>query len=411
MSIWDSFAAAWQSLYTNKLRSGLTILGIVIGISSVVFLVSFGKGHEENITAIFESMGANTIYVTTAMDMVQQASGAAEALTTEDAEALADPMRAPSIAVVAPMSEKLVSVVYGNEKFVVDIMGVTPEVNDIISYPLADGVFVSDHDVRRRESVAVLGSKVASDFFGSSNPIGENIRIGGNRFEVIGVLQSKGGVMAQADNFIMIPLTTMQSKFIGETTPRGRPVQSIGIRAVSTDEIDSAKEQALTILRQRHHIREGEDEDFDVMDMREILNQMKRVLDIFQVFLGSVGAISLVVGGIGIMNIMLVSVAERTREIGIRKAVGAKRRDIIQQFLVESAALSISGGAIGITLASIGTFLASHLDMGGYSVKAPMSLDVVAVALLVAVSIGLTSGLYPAFKAASLEPVEALRTK
>ncbi len=411
MNIRESLTTALRALRANRMRSGLTILGIVIGISSVVFLVSFGKGHEENITAVFESLGANTIYVTTAMDMAQQSAGAAESLTTEDAEALNDPVRAPSISVVAPMSEKMVSVVYGNEKWVIDIMGVTPAITDIISYPLADGVFVTDEDVRMRESVAVLGSKAVSDLFGSEDPLGKNIRIGGNSFEVVGVLEAKGSFMATADNFIMIPLTTMQAKFVGGTTPRGRPLQTIGIKAVSSDEIDSAKEQALSILRHRHHIREGEDDDFDIMDMREILDQMKQVLGMFQVFLGSVGGISLIVGGIGIMNIMLVSVAERTREVGIRRALGAKRRDIMRQFLVESTVLSAAGGGIGIVLAGIGTFLATQIDLGGYAVKAPMSLDVVLIALAVAIGIGLASGLYPAFKAARLEPVEALRSE
>lgn len=411
MSLWESLVTAWQSLYTNKLRSALTMLGIVIGVSAVVFLVSFGKGHEANITAIFETMGADAIYITTSTDMAQGMSGATGSLTLEDAEALADASRAPSIANVAPMIEKMANVVRGNEASIVDIIGVTPEVRHIVSYPVANGVFISEDDVRRRTSVVLLGNKTASDLFGTNDPLGESIRISGRYFEVIGVLEAKGGFIATADNFVMIPLTTMQSKIIGETSPRGRPVQTIGIRAVSTEQVDSAKEEAISILRQRHNLREYEDDDFDIMDMREILKQMKQVLGIFQIFLGSVGAISLVVGGIGIMNIMLVSVAERTREIGIRKAVGAKRRDITRQFLVESAALSVSGGVIGIIMAFIGIFLATRIEVGGYAIKAPISIDIVIIALTVAIATGLASGLYPAFKAARLEPIESLRQK
>ena len=409
MSFWESFVTAWQSLTANKLRSALTILGIVIGVSAVVFLVSFGRGHEANITAVFESMGADTIYITSTTDIMHGMSGATESLTLEDAEALGDPNRAPSIASVAPIIEKMAGVIHKNEKSTVDIMGITPEIRYIISYPLASGVFISEDDVRSGASVAVLGNKAASDLFGTNDPLEESIRISGRYFEVIGVLEAKGGFIATADNFIMIPLTTMQAKILGETSPQGRPVQSIGFRAISTKQVDSAKEEAISILRQRHHIREGKDNDFNIIDMREILNQMKQVLDIFQVFLSSVGAISLVVGGIGIMNIMLVSVAERTREIGIRKTVGAKRRDIMRQFLVESAALSLSGGVIGIILAFIGIILATQVDIGDYAIKAPISPDIIIIALSVAIVTGLISGLYPAFRAASTEIVESLR--
>jgi putative ABC transport system permease protein len=201
----------------------------------------------------------------------------------------------------------------------------------------------------------------------------------------------------------------MQAKIVTETSPRGRPVQTIAVKATSPDEINDATEQIVTILRQRHNIREGEDDDFTVVDMQEILNSMEQALGVFSVFLGSVGAISLVVGGIGIMNIMLVSVTERTREIGIRKAVGAKRRDILLQFLVESAMLSLSGGVIGLLIAVAGTLLVSGVELGGYTVKAPISLDIVITALSVSTFIGLASGAYPAFRAASLDPIESLR--
>jgi putative ABC transport system permease protein len=201
----------------------------------------------------------------------------------------------------------------------------------------------------------------------------------------------------------------MQAKLMGETTTEGRPVQTIAVRAVSSDHIGSAKDEAISVLRQRHHIREGEENDFYVMDMREILNQMKQALEVFQVFLASVGAISLVVGGIGIMNIMLVSVTERTREIGIRKAVGARRLDIMKQFLVESAILSISGGVIGILIAFLFVLMVTGVNLGGYTVQAPFSLDIVLIALGVSTFIGISSGLYPAFHAARMDPVESLR--
>ncbi|MBL7208821.1 MAG: ABC transporter permease [Dehalococcoidia bacterium] len=404
MSFWESIVSSWQAIYGNKMRSALTMLGIVIGVSAVVFLVSFGRGHQANITGIFEQMGANALYVA----QLGTTPGAAK-LTVEDAEALTNVNRAPSIAVVAPVTETRANVVYGNEKHILEISGVTPEIAHIANYPMAEGDFIAAEDVSRRTSVAVLGSDAASDLFDTVSPLGESIRIGGRKFEVIGVIEERGSMFGRADDFVMIPLSTMQSRIMTQTSARGRPVQTIAVQAVSTEEVDAAMEQITAILRQRHHIREGEDDDFRIIDLREILNRMNEVLGIFQVFIGSVGAISLLVGGIGIMNIMLVSVTERTREIGIRKAVGARRRDILTQFLIEAAVLSLSGGAIGLTMAWMGCLLVTGAKLGDYSVNAPMSIDIAVIALSVSVFIGLASGIYPAYRAARLDPIESLR--
>jgi putative ABC transport system permease protein len=412
MTLWMSVLSSIQSLLTNKMRSALTMLGIVIGVSSVVFLVSFGKGHEAFITKMFTSMGANALYITS-VNMSDEMSGGVANLTMEDAESLADPNKAPSVSVVAPYASKMVTVSYENTNKSVSLMGVTPDIRNVLDYSLDAGEFISEQDVRKATNVAVLGSKTYENFFGSDNAIGETIRVAGRKFEIIGVLEGKGAFMAGMDDFIMIPLTTMQSRILTQTSARGRPVQTIAVRAVVAEEIDNAREQVATILRQRHHIKTGDDDDFSVMDMREIIESMQLMLQVFQIFLGSVGAISLIVGGIGIMNIMLVSVAERTREIGIRKAVGAKRGDILRQFLVESAMLSLSGGIIGMFLAGLGSIAIGQLnkfvDLEGYTASAPISADIVIIALSIAIFIGLVSGSYPAYRAARLDPITSLR--
>ncbi len=409
MSFRDCLKVSLQILRANKMRSGLTILGIVIGVSSVVFLISFGRGHEANLMAIFKSLGAETIYVTSSSQMTDQISGITRKLTMEDAIALENSSRLPSVALVSPMVEKMSTITYANEKASTDVMGVVPNIRSIIDYPIESGSYITDKDVMSGSSVAVLGATARENLFKDEDPLGKNIRVDGRIFEVVGMLEAKGGFLPGADDFIMIPLTTMQAKLMGETTTEGRPVQTIAVRAISSDHIGSAMDETISVLRQRHHIREGEENDFYVMDMRDIINQMKQALEVFQVFLASVGAISLVVGGIGIMNIMLVSVTERTREIGIRKAVGATRLDIMKQFLVESAILSISGGAIGIIIAFLFVLMVTGVNLGGYTVQAPFSIDIVLIALGVSTLIGITSGLYPAFHAASMDPVESLR--
>jgi len=409
MSFRDCLKVSLQILRANKMRSGLTILGIVIGVSSVVFLISFGRGHEANLMAIFKSLGAETIYVTSSTQMIDQISGITRKLTMEDAIALGNSNRLPSVSLVSPMVEKMSTVTYANEKASTDVMGVVPNIRSIIDYPIESGSYITDEDVMSGSSVAVLGATARGNLFKDEDPLGKNIRVDGRIFEVVGMLEAKGGFLPGADDFIMIPLTTMQAKLMGETTTEGRPVQTIAVRAISPDHIGSAMDETISVLRQRHHIREGEENDFYVMDMRDIINQMKQALEVFQVFLASVGAISLVVGGIGIMNIMLVSVTERTREIGIRKAVGATRLDIMKQFLVESAILSISGGAIGLIIAFLFVLMVTGVNLGGYTVQAPFSIDIVLIALGVSTLIGITSGLYPALHAASMDPVESLR--
>jgi len=410
LSFFEYILSSWQTLISNKMRSFLTILGVVIGVGAVVFLVSFGKGQQQQMNSIFENMGANAIYISASSRPFIGAGGKESVITVEDADAIANNSEASAIKSVAPMYTKMLKCQYENQIHTVAVNGATRAIQQILNYNVAQGNFFSEDDERRANNVAVLGYETARDLFGSVNPIGEVIRIGGRKFDVIGIFEQRGGFMGgSADNFIMIPLPTMQSRFGIETMPQGHPVQTIVVEAKNTLLINAAKNEITSILRQRHHLREGEENDFNVIDMQEVLKRMQQTMAIFQLFMASVASISLIVGGIGIMNIMLVSVTERTREIGVRKAIGARRSDILTQFLVESSMLSVSGGIIGLLLAVIGSFSVKGQTMNNMPVSAPISIDTVIMALLVALFTGIVSGTYPAFRAARLDPIEALR--
>jgi len=400
MSLWDSFKTSWQAIVSTKLRSSLTILGVVIGVAAVVFLVGLGRGQQASMTSMFEDMGANAFYISSTSDK----AGSGGNLTLDDAEALKDKQRAPSVGVVAPMIRSQAKVSYGNSDVNITCSGVTPDIAEVQSYPVEEGDFISENDVKRKTSVAVLGHQTAIDLFNDANPIGESIRIEGRKFQVIGVIEELGG-RPGADDYILIPLTTMQSKIVS-----GKTVGQIAVMATDTDQINKAIAEVTVILRERHHIRSGAEDDFDVRNMTEILKNMTQTMATFSLFLGAIGAIALLVGGIGIMNIMLVSVTERTREIGIRKSIGARRKDILIQFLTESGLLSMCGGVIGLLIAIGGAWLIGGLRMmGPFTIEAKISADIVILALAVAIGIGLVSGTYPALRAAMLDPIESLR--
>ncbi len=399
MNIFESIRTAWKSIFSNKLRSSLTMLGIVIGVSAVVLLVALGSGFQKSMQTTFENMGASALYVSSSTD---KAVKTLRPLTFEDAQALANKSLAPAIAVVAPTLSKGVSASYGNNNVNVQATGVTPVITQIRNYALAGGRFISDQDVAARDNVVVLGYQTAQDLFGNQSAVGQSIRVAGGKYQVIGVVDKMGGFAG--DSYILMPLTTMQSKISG-----GSNVQQIAVKAVSPDQVDSAISEMTSIMRARHYIATGAADDFQIRDMREVLSSMQQTMAAFSFFLSSVGAISLIVGGIGIMNIMLVSVSERTREIGIRKAIGAKRRDILVQFLIEAAALSLSGGLIGLLLAVGGSQFMRNVSLGNLTIDAQISVGVVILALTVSIGIGVISGTYPAFRAARLDPIESLR--
>ena len=415
MKLRDCFTTALNTLFSHKLRSALTMLGILIGVAAVISMVSLVRAEQVMVRESFESLGTNLIYVvpgaSSAMMGMGGPLGSAQTLTLEDAEAIASSRNAPSVAMVAPMIQTSGQIVAGGENVGARIAGVTPEYQWVNNLTLAEGSFITKPDYRGRSRVVVLGSQLAENLFGLRNPVGQALRIDGRQFRVIGVLESKGTVFGNEDLMIYAPLSTVQSTLaVQRTSSIGHTIQAISVQARSKEEIDSAKWEISNILRQRHHIREGEKDDFTVMDMGSVLRIADQMYGIGQLLMGAIAGISLLVGGIGIMNIMLVSVTERTREIGLRKAVGAKRRDISTQFLTESAMLSLCGGAMGVVLGWILLKIACAVVANmGFPFSAVLSGDIVALAVGVSIFVGLISGIYPAVRAARLNPIEALR--
>ena len=399
MSLWETIKTAAQSIFANKMRSSLTMLGIVIGVCAVVLLVSIGQGFSTSMTTTFNNMGASALYISSSRAKTVTTM---RPLTMDDAEALKNKKLAPSISVVSPSIQSNVTVQYGTNSATVQASGITPVITQIKNYQIDKGRFLTDLDNTNKLSVIVLGYQTAQDLFGTELPIGKYVRVAGGKFQVIGTLQKQGGM--GGDSYILMPLATMQARITG-----GTDLQQIAVKASSDKLVDSAIAEITAILRARHYIATGAADDFQITDMRETLTSMQSTLSTFSLVMGAVGAISLVVGGIGIMNIMLVSVTERTREIGIRKAIGARRRDILLQFLIESAALSLTGGMIGLLLAIGGAALMGHITLGSLSLKPEISGTIVLIALGVSVGTGLLSGTYPAFNAARLDPIESLR--
>jgi putative ABC transport system permease protein len=407
MNIAQSILEALESLNANKMRSGLTILGIVIGVGAVIAMLAIGQGAQSSITGAITSIGTNLLFVSSGNRTADVRN--AKPLTLADAQAIADPLSAPDVAMVAPVIQGSGTITAGGQSMDVSITGTTPDYFSLQSYSLLEGDFLTQDQELGRASVAVIGPGVADTLFDRRDGVvGETVRIEGQPFRIVGLLASKGGGMfGSQDNSVIVPFNTAQARLIHRSGLR--QIDQLLVQVVSADAVPLASDEIAQILRQRHRTEIGVD-DFTIFSQADILSTASTILSVMTIFLGGIAGISLLVGGIGVMNIMLVSVSERTREIGLRKALGAHKRDILVQFLTESSMLTLIGGLIGIGLGWLISFIVGRIAANAGTPLAPLiSLDAVLLATLFSASVGLFFGIYPASRAANLEPVEALR--
>jgi len=399
---------AVESLGTNKLRTALTMLGIVIGVTAVISMMAIGQGASSSITSSIESMGTNLLYV-----MANNEGTNPQPLTLADADAIIESGGAPSVMAVAPTVQRSMDITYAGTSTTTTVMGVTADYAAVRNETVAYGRFISEADAVEYATVAVIGNDVVEDLFGSSvGVLGQKIRIGSNLYQVIGILESKGGTaIGSSDNQVMVPITTAQVRIITRSGAHDE-INQISVAVVDSEGIQSAITEVSSILRSRHGILTGAEDDFNVMSQESFTEAVTEITGILTVFLGGIAAISLLVGGIGIMNIMLVSVIERTREIGLRKAVGARDSDILLQFLTESLIIGLTGGLLGVVGGwGIAALINRVAVSSSTALNARVSLSSVLLAVGFSVTVGLVFGLYPANRAAKLEPVEALRSE
>ena len=402
MRLRESVHIARRSLMGNKMRSVLTMLGVIIGVGAVITMISIGRGAKADISERIKSLGSNILAIRPGSQrsgMRHFGRGSMRTLKYDDAELLSE--RGEHIAYVAPEVRDRAQVKYGNKNDNIEIVGTTPEYQRVQNCYVEKGSFFTDTDVLYKERVCIVGKTVVEDIFDGADPIGKQLRINNITFRVLGVMEEKGSMGPwDRDNRIFIPVTTAQKRLFGTDY-----VREINLEVTSKEEMEAAQAEIEKLLRRQHKLSANKESDFSVNDQSEFLRTLEETGRSFTFLLAGIAAVSLIVGGIGIMNIMLVSVTERTREIGTRKAVGAKRRDVLVQFLVESLVLSLMGGAIGILFGIGGARIISR--MAGW--RTVVSPDAILLAFFFAASIGIFFGIYPARKAARLNPIEALR--
>ncbi|HEY52805.1 MAG TPA: FtsX-like permease family protein [Caldilineae bacterium] len=415
MSIIESFRIALRALSANKLRSILTMLGIIIGVGAVIALMSVGQGVQQMVTEQLQSAGSNLLIILPGKLSDAQPGGGtqrrpANPLTNGDWRAINDPLLTPDLIAAVPEVDGYADVSHGKTTLRLNVTGTNDVFPNVRNYAVQEGRWISPEDIAGQARVVILGSKVAEELFAPGDfPLDQTIRINGIPFRVIAVMEEKGGGgFGSFDNYVFVPFTTAQQRlFPYLRSPRGEPTLSLILaKVVSEDRLDEATAQIENLLRQRHNITFLNEDDFSVINQADILDIFGSIIGVMNLFLGGVAAISLLVGGIGIMNIMLVSVTERTREIGLRKAVGAKRRHILTQFLVEAMVLSLLGGILGMILGFIGAQAIASLSEDLQSV---VTLDAILLATGVSTVVGLVFGIFPALRASQLHPIDALR--
>lgn len=406
--VYMNLEIALQALKVNKLRSVLTMLGIVIGVAAVIAMIAIGSGAQNRVKQQIASLGSNLLIVipgSVIQTGARLGTGNAQTLTEGDSLAIVNDI--PEVVVAASVSRSSAQVVFGNNNWATSIYGVYPDFFDAREWPLADGRMFEPGEITRMGKVAIIGQTVANQLFGDQDPIGQSIRIRGIPFEVIGVADRKGqsGNGQDQDDGIFVPLTTGRNRLFGESRGRIARVGTILIKAADGSDTKYVEDRVTELLRQRHRMQPGMENDFSIRNLTEILQAQEAASKVMSMLLAAVASVSLLVGGIGIMNIMLVSVTERTREIGLRLAVGARGQDILTQFLVEAMTLATLGGAIGVFLGASISWLVSWLT--GWEV----SLSVISILIAVgfSASIGIFFGYYPAKKAANMQPIAALR--
>ncbi len=412
--LWENVRVALDGLVSNKLRSALTMLGVIIGVGSVIALMSIGAGAQAEITNQINSIGTNLLIVMPmSSGRVGGGGGVPAFITMDDVEALSNPLNVQNTLYVVPEYSINGQIIFGDTNFSVTTLGTTPDYLPLNDLALAQGEFISQSNLDKRAKVAVLGAQVAEDLFGEFNPVGQKIKVTNangtqkTTLKVIGVLEEQGGSMFNsADNSIIVPLSTAQTKLANARNVYGDlTVNRVNISAPSEDVVDDVFAQIEEVLRIEHDLSPLDDLDFRVINQADMLEMATTVTSTMTVFLGAIAGISLLVGGIGIMNIMLVSVTERTREIGLRKAVGARKGDILVQFLMEAVILSLIGGVVGILL---GTGIGQLVNLTGLFTSV-VTVESILLAVGFSFAIGLFFGIYPANQAASLNPIEALR--
>jgi putative ABC transport system permease protein len=403
LQLWQTTLIALRALRRNKLRSTLTALGIIIGVASVVAMVAVGNGAQARITSQVSALGQNLLSVFAGSRKsggVQSGLGSASAITLADAEAIA--REVTDVAAISPEVSTTAQAIANGRNWSTSVIGESQDYLKIRDWKLAAGSMFTEREVRNAAKIAVIGSKTANELFGPLNPIGQSVRIKNIPFVIIGLLESKGAGMGgmNQDDRIIIPFTTAMKRITGD-----KYLRSVNVQIASADRMDTAQQQITSLFRQRHRLTDGRGDDFNIFNQKEIADTVNSISKIITLLLGSVAGISLLVGGIGIMNIMLVSVTERTREIGIRIAVGAQPGDIRLQFLIEAVTLSLLGGLLGV----FGGIGASKLVAVVADFQAIVSTGSIFLAFGVSSAIGIFFGFYPAHKAAALNPIEALR--